>query len=288
MTEANVSIQTAGEAGNPTHTATVPAIGSEAPKPANDFHSMLGDFAKDPAFKDFKDVGSLAKSYKETKSLVGQKLGIPGADATPESKAAFYKALGVPDDVAGYGLKAPEGLPPEAMKFYNEELLTGFQKIAKEINLTPAQAQALQKWNDGLSMEKIKGAQADITKSDEDFDAHATRVFGAEKAAKLEEANAMLGKYVSEETRQQLSNAPNSTLIAIAEMAAGLRKEYNGKEDKAVDGQGHGKAETQADLQAKARALMTDENYSNPFKNKPEHDRINAEIKDIYAKIAKM
>lgn len=288
MSEAQETIKSAGEAGNPTMTASIPSIGTEAPKPANDFHSMLGDFAKDPAFKDFKDVGGLAKSYKETKSLVGQKLGIPADDATPEAKAAFYKALGVPDTVEGYGLKMPEGVPPEAAKFYSENLLAGFQKIAKEINLTPAQAQALQKWNDGVSMEQLKGMQADVTKSDEDFDAHATRVFGAEKSAKLEQANAMLSKYVSQETRDQLSGAPNTVLMAVAEMAMGLGKEYNGKEDKAVNGQGHGKAETQSDLQAKARALMADENYSNPFKNKPEHDRINAEIKEIYAKIGKM
>ena len=72
---------------------------------------LTGEYAplaQDPALKDFKDVGALAKSYVATKALVGQKSAVPGADAKPEEVAAFRKAQGVPDAPEGYQIKVPE------------------------------------------------------------------------------------------------------------------------------------------------------------------------------------
>lgn len=47
----------------------------------------------DPAIKDFNDLPSLIKSYKETKSFVGSSLRPPGPDASPEAKKDFYEKL---------------------------------------------------------------------------------------------------------------------------------------------------------------------------------------------------
>lgn len=45
------------------------------------------------ALKDFKDPASLAKSYLETKAMVGNSIRPPGPDAAPEAKVEFARKL---------------------------------------------------------------------------------------------------------------------------------------------------------------------------------------------------
>jgi hypothetical protein len=47
----------------------------------------------DPSLKDFNDLPTLAKSYKETKAFVGTSIRPPGPDATPEARKEFYDKL---------------------------------------------------------------------------------------------------------------------------------------------------------------------------------------------------
>lgn len=70
--------------------------------------ALPDDLKADPSLASFKDVPSLAKSFVETKKLVGQKgLRLPD-DNDAEGQAAFRKALGVPDTPDGYQIKRPE------------------------------------------------------------------------------------------------------------------------------------------------------------------------------------
>lgn len=71
--------------------------------------SLPDDLKADPSLATFKDVPSLAKSYVETKKLVGAKaFKVPDATATDEERATFRKTLGVPDTPDGYQIKRPE------------------------------------------------------------------------------------------------------------------------------------------------------------------------------------
>jgi hypothetical protein len=51
------------------------------------------DLKADPSLASFKSVADLAKSYRETKSLVGASIRPPGPDAKPEDKKAFVDRL---------------------------------------------------------------------------------------------------------------------------------------------------------------------------------------------------
>ena len=88
----------------------------------------------DPALKDIKDVGALAKSFVDTKAFVGQSIRPPGPDAgaeakkdfyaklqkhapdlvplsdDPEAQAALWGKLGRPSKPEEYEYKAPEGV----------------------------------------------------------------------------------------------------------------------------------------------------------------------------------
>jgi hypothetical protein len=85
-------------------------------------------------------------SYAAAEKLVGAK-GIipPGPDATPEQKAAFYKALGRPDKPEEYGIKMPEkvGDKPFPKELWNDEQAQGFAKWAHERGFNKEQVNAL-------------------------------------------------------------------------------------------------------------------------------------------------
>lgn len=74
--------------------------------------TLPDDLKADKSLESFKDVPSLAKSYIETKKLVGTKtegLVKPATDKSPpEELGAWRKALGVPDAPTGYTIKRPD------------------------------------------------------------------------------------------------------------------------------------------------------------------------------------
>lgn len=93
----------------------------------------------------YPNAAELLRGHGNAQKLIGQRgapgVKVPGPDAKPEEVAAYRKAIGVPDDVAGYGLKKPDTLP-EGVE-WNEEQVGKFASLAHELGLTPAQAQKL-------------------------------------------------------------------------------------------------------------------------------------------------
>ncbi len=72
---------------------------------------------EDKSLMSFKNVGDLAKSFVNTKKMVGQNvIAIPGDTSTEGDWQEFHKAGGRPETVADYNLKAPEGFPEEALE----------------------------------------------------------------------------------------------------------------------------------------------------------------------------
>lgn len=123
---------------------------------ASDWKSGLNDeFKNDPALADFKDVNSLAKAFKDTKSMVGGMLRVPGEDAGADERSAFqqklidkdvglmfkpdttddaamrehYRLLGMPEAADGY--TKIEGMP--------DERFGQLSAIAHEVGVTDKQ-----------------------------------------------------------------------------------------------------------------------------------------------------
>ena len=120
------------------------------------------EYREHAAFKDFKDLGGLAKSFLDTQAMVGGSIRIPGEDASDEIRTDFnnkilekaphlmhrpnfddaeqttnfYKGLGVPDESSAYEI--PEATAPEGVN-YDPESLIPFKEIAKKHNLTAGQ-----------------------------------------------------------------------------------------------------------------------------------------------------
>jgi hypothetical protein len=164
--------------------------------------SLPEEIRDNAAIKDFTDVGALAKSYMETKAMVGDSLRVPGVDAGEAAWNAFNTKLAdkvpgvvkMPDEGDEEGLNtlwtklgrpttedgytAPEGL----------ELPDGSKATAQKLGLTAKQFQAYIKHNAEAANETLTAAQAeqDATKN------VVLGEWGAAKEQKLRQIRIML------------------------------------------------------------------------------------------------
>jgi DNA-binding XRE family transcriptional regulator len=92
----------------------------------------------------FKDLPTFAKSYGELEKMMGGQAGKVSPitpESTPEDIAKYRKAMGVPEDVTGYDINAPEVLP-EGMQ-WNQEQTDAYLGVMHEHNAPPAMVKAL-------------------------------------------------------------------------------------------------------------------------------------------------
>ena len=91
--------------------------------------TLSEDIREEKSLASFKTVGDLAKSFVNTKKMVGKNVvAIPNETSTEGEWQEYFKAGGRPETVDDYGLKAPEGLPPElAEQIFPEAKLKSWQ-----------------------------------------------------------------------------------------------------------------------------------------------------------------
>lgn len=269
---ANQSTQQTGAA------AAVPFNTAPAETGAPDFKTSLGEYAKDPMFADFDDPQKLAKSYAETKRLVGQKLGIPAADATPEAKAAFYEQLGVPKEAAGYGLGVPDGMPEDMAEKYKSDYLPAFLERGKRLNLTKDQLTALQQEEHASYMKIINEAKVDVEKSQAEFEKVTKEIFGDNVKEEVAKVDAILMTYVPEKLVNEFSTMSPAQLAAVAAAFSGYVKKNGISENKDISKNNGSNtvALTGNEARNEARRLMATPAYLDPF---------HADHKDTKAKI---
>lgn len=157
----------------------------------------------------------LLTSYKNLEKVfgadkAGRALLLPGENATPEEKAAFYSKLGRPESPEGYGLKAPE-------KFGDPELLEGFTKTAHEIGLSKTQAEALLKFQVGHFEQMQAKADAEVNQLKAEWGDKADTYLAAAK-----KAGAEFGLSDDEITGIELVIGPKRTLEFLRDVGAKL------------------------------------------------------------------
>jgi len=81
--------------------------GSLGDKPGDGETASNRDYVK---AKGFKDIDGVVKAYRAAEKGLHDsgRIKVPGENASDDERAAFYKAIGVPEDVSGYEIKLPE------------------------------------------------------------------------------------------------------------------------------------------------------------------------------------
>lgn len=156
------------------------------------------DIRENPALKDFKDPVALAKSYLETKSLVGASLRPPGPDASPEAKEEFARKLRekVPDlvprsdekalwEALGKPSKPDDYVPGEGDVPAGVNLDMGaLRKAATELGLTKGQFRALVAASAKMAEESLGAHQKESAALKAEWGAaHPEKVLAAQAAA---------------------------------------------------------------------------------------------------------
>lgn len=146
---------------NATALTTDPAAGAGGGAPQDWRASLPEEMRSEKSLETFKDIPSLAKSYIETKKMMGGAVAMPKADAKPEDWDAFYTRLGRPESPDKYELKRPES--PAGGK-WDENLEKEFKIVSHASGLQPRQAQSLLDWFNKTQSEHV----ANYTKSMEE------------------------------------------------------------------------------------------------------------------------
>ena len=82
------------------------------------------------------DFGNMAKQFVNQRKAIGKdKVVLPGSNATPEEKSAFYDSIGRPKTPQDYAVDVPQ----EMAEFYTKEVVAEQAKLAHEIGATNEQ-----------------------------------------------------------------------------------------------------------------------------------------------------
>jgi hypothetical protein len=105
-----------------------------------------GDTAVQALIAKTPNLGTLAKNYMSLERMLGGKLEgyvqVPGEGAAPETVAAWRRAVGIPEQPAGYAVpQMPAGVEVDAAR------VAEFQQTAHGLGLSSQQFQALMLWD---------------------------------------------------------------------------------------------------------------------------------------------
>lgn len=190
-------------------------------------------FRNNPALKDFRDTASLARSYIDTKALVGQQVKLPGPFAKPEEKRAFWAKMGVPEKPDGYeaaGVRLPPPPGGDDGPGWNQERLAAVAAKFHEAGYTPAQYQVAL---DVFAEEMAAGAEAQARGLDA-----LKAEWGMSFPTRVERARRVIGKFFPKGTAEKLNqtgwgNDP-ALIRGIYELSTRFR------EGEFVEGEGSG------------------------------------------------
>lgn len=140
-----------------------------------------------------EDRHELLKQYDSAREALdgllkheGQKITVPGEDATDEERDAFRKALGVPEAADGYETpelaETPDGLD------LDDEVGKAFRAKAHELGLTPEQYQGVIAWAVPAATENARGAEHEMRRFQSDEVGKLVKTHGREQAGRMLDA----------------------------------------------------------------------------------------------------
>lgn len=259
----NVSVET---------TTDIPMVDSTSS--SVDLSSIIpSEYAEKGWVKDIKTVDDLFKMTDGLKSEIGKRpAGIPHESASPEEKAAFNKAFGVPETAELYQLADPvEGM---------EKFQDGLKKVLHEAGISQSQAALLDKGYAGL-LETMKAEMGvDSEAQNAAFEKLAVETFGERRDEVMQTSKSLISENIPEAMKPHLDSLSNEHLMLLAAFADNIQQKYIA-EDSMVRPSGQtNEANSVAELSSKARELMATPEYQSTMH--PGHGAVKAQVDQIY------
>lgn len=212
-----------------------------------DFSSFVPDSYKNPdgsykaewvtnASRTEKPVEAVFQKVDNLEKLIGARPAVPDANSTPEQKQAFYKALGVPDDIKGYTYQPPQYSEAEKPvgeildKFREGPIFDAVKQAALDNGIPP---QALQNVIQAYEKAQIAHAGEMIlanNQAQEDMNAATQRIgeqFYGNKFTEVCRINGeLLRANIQPQVMQLLERVPGEHLAVFAMALDGIRTKY--------------------------------------------------------------
>lgn len=165
-----------------------------------------------PIFDKYKSPADLMKGIAEMNDMIGKKgVIVPGPQAKPEEMAAFYTAIGRPENPDGYKFTNVEGLHKAVT--VTPDALKGWAQVAHSIGLRPDQADALNQWWLKTNDAAVRQLEADSLKAAQDAETALRSAwkekFDANKAAAHKAMEYFFGKDFIKENPNFVNNPKN-------------------------------------------------------------------------------
>lgn len=199
------------------------------------------------------------KSYQNLEKVLGadragRTVVMPGDNATPEERNAFFEKLGRPTDPAGYNLQVPEG-------FGDKEFAGEAGKWFHELGLSKAQGEQLvSRWNEYVG-NRVGADQAIAQQTYEQDQSKLTQEWGAAYAQNLAAAQTAarnLGLEAETIDKLQAALGHYGTMNLLSKIGSKTTEAPFVSGD---GSNGFGDAMTPAQAKAEIKALMSDREF---------------------------
>lgn len=244
---------------------------------SNWYDAFPDELKSNPTITSFKTPEALAKSFLETKSMVGKKgLVVPGQNATDAEWDEFFNGAGRPS-IDKFDIKAPEG------KQVNTEVLGKFKEVMHKAGLLPRQAQSIVEAYIGFEEEtqktRMTSHQAAVNEGIESL----KKEWGAGWDKNVAAAKLFIREHGGEgaiEWQQRTGMGNDPTFLKILAKAGGLMGE-----DK-LRGEGGGSlGQTPDEIQKEINAVLGNRQHPYYQSRHPGHKQALKEMEERYKKL---
>ena len=261
------------------------AGGGAAPPAAPAFAETLPEAIRgEAAFKDIKDLGTLASSYLSAQKIAGDPnayVKLPTGSEDAAAWDAVYNKLGRPEAADKYTLKMPDGAA------IDDTLKGGFQSAAHKAGVTQAQAQALFDWYNGAAASAATQSSQQTQARVEAGIQSLRTDWGAAFDANLALANQAIDHYGGTKLVAELQAGGLTGLGNSPELARVLARIGQGLKEDGLVGRGSGGAGdvlSPAEAQQQINALQTDKTFTAAYMDRrhPGHAEAVTKMSRLY------
>ncbi len=210
-------------------------------------------------FEKFNDLNGFAKSYTEMQKEFGSRVKVPGDDAGEDAVEDFYKKVGRPETIDGYGYKPSEDIPKEVG--WNEDKVNANLKLAHELGMNKRQANKFMRQMEAREVDSFTEAKE---KKNVDRKAEMEAALGKIKEEYgggykevLAASNWALNEFADKET-QAFIKEHGANNVGLIKMLNGIAKLTMPKEG--IEKSGEGTTPSESGLK-EAKAIRTDPSH---------------------------
>lgn len=239
--------------------------------------SLPEDLRESPTLKPFNDIEALAKSYINTKKMVGgDKIPVPGEHASADDWREVFGKLGLPETKDDYKIE----LPKEVEQAVNPENFEMIREKAYELNILPHQLKGLVEAFHEVDQQAMEKFSSEMDTQRQEALGSLKKEWGVAFEANAQRANRLIREIADDKDweffeKTDLTNSPQMTRL-LGKLADKVYGEAEIKDG----GEIRGGRLTPSEALLKIDELKSDKAYMDG--NHPNHKNAVAEMNKLY------